>query len=213
MLASLALMSVLQASAPLTNADLRLVVTARSSVFVGEFVTVRTTWTARHRIERPCDPSEQGVVEIDRGRGFEPHVEALQGRQCVFRTPTTLAPGRSLRTEHLVGLESREAPAHLSGLAEVNASLAFVFDRPARYRLRVRYDEATSNIVEVRAAAPSGADAALLDILRGRPIVLTWFAAAEPEIDAEGQALVAVYGRHRFLQPYLRAGDSQLRRP
>ena len=47
--ASLASGLVVEAT-PLTNADLRLVATASPRVLVGEFVTVRTTWTARHRI-------------------------------------------------------------------------------------------------------------------------------------------------------------------
>jgi hypothetical protein len=203
MLASLALMSVLQSAVALTNADLRLVATAPSRVLVGEFVTVRTTWTIRRRIEAPCDPTEQGLVEIDRGRGFEPHVEPLQGWQCVFRAPEPMAAGRRIHTEHLVGLESREAPPDLSGLDEINASLAFVFDRPGRYRLRVRYDEATSNVIAVDVAAPTGADAAVLDILRARPIVLSKLGQMDPGVFEEAEALVRRYGRHRYLEPFL----------
>jgi hypothetical protein len=209
---SLALVTVLQASTPLTNADLRLVVAAPTRVLVGEFVRVRTTWTVLRRIEAPCDPAEQGLVEIDRGGGFVPHFEAQQAIQCVFRAPEPMMPRQRMRTEHVVGLESREPPAGLSGLDEVNASLAFVFDRPGRYRVRARYDEATSNVVEVEAVTPVGAGLALLDALRARPIVLTVFASAEPEIQAEGEALVATYGRHPLLRPFQPDGDPQLRR-
>jgi hypothetical protein len=209
---SLALASVLQASTPLTNADLRLVATAPTRVLVGEFVTVRTAWTVLRRIEAPCDPAEQGLVEIDRGHGFVAHIEAHQAIVCVFRAPESMAPGRLIRTEHIVGLESHDAPAHLSGLDAVNASLRFVFDRPGRYRLRARFDQATSNVIEIEAVAPVGAGLALLDALRARPIVLTLFASAEPAITAEGEALVAIYGRHRLLQPFPHADDRQLRR-
>jgi hypothetical protein len=37
-------------AAPATDADVRLVATARSSIRAGEFLTVRTTWTARRRV-------------------------------------------------------------------------------------------------------------------------------------------------------------------
>ena len=111
-------------------------------------------------------------------------------------------------TEHLIGFERRDTSAEMSGLEQANASVRFVFDHPGRYRVRVRYDDAVSNAVEVEAVAPTGRDAELLDAVRARPIVLTFFAAVEPAIRDEGAALVRRYGPHRLLQPYLRAtGD------
>src|SRR5436190_1259378 len=146
---------------PLTNADLRLETTARPSVTVGEFLTVRTTWTARHRIPLVVGGES---VEVDAGRGFEPRAEGGElGVQCVFSAPESYAAGRSTVTEHLIGLEERDVPAEpdLSGLDRINASVGFVFDHPGRYRVRVRYDDAVSDIVDVDAVAPTGVDADL----------------------------------------------------
>jgi hypothetical protein len=190
---------------PLTNADLRLVVTARPRVMVGEFLAVRTTWTARHRIPLVVGGES---VEVDGGRGFEPRGEGGElGVQCVFSAPESYAAGRSTVTEHLIGLEDRDVPADpdLSGLDRINASVGFVFDHPGRYRVRVRYDDAVSNVVDVEAVAPTGVDAELLEALRSRPIVLTSMASVEPLIRDEGAALVRRYGPRRLLRPYLRA--------
>jgi hypothetical protein len=69
-------------------------------------------------------------------------------------------------------------------------------------------EDATSNVVEVDAVAPSGRDADVLPAVRARPIVLTFFARVEPAIRDEGAALVRRYGSHQLLRPYLRAiGD------
>jgi hypothetical protein len=188
---------------PLTNADLRLVATARPRVMVGEFVTVRTTLTARHRIPLVVGAES---VEVDAGRGFEPQGEGGDlYEQCVFSAPVSYAQGRSTVTEHQIGLEGRDTPVELSGLDQVNASVGFVFDHPGWYRIRVRYDDAVSNILDVEAVAPTGLDAELLDALRARPIVLTSVASVEPAIREEGAALVRLYGPHRLLRPYLRA--------
>ena len=90
---------------PLTNADLRLEATARPSVMVGEFLTVRTTLTARHRIPFMAGGES---VEVDAGRGFEPKGEGGElGVQCLFSAPESYAAGRSIVTEHLIGLEER----------------------------------------------------------------------------------------------------------
>ncbi len=198
---SLALTAVLQAAAPLTNADLRLVATARPSVMVGEFVAVRTIWTARRRIPLVVGAES---IEIDAGRGFRPHAEADFGETCPISVPVSYAAGRSTVTKQLVGFEERD-PGELSWLDQANASVGFVFGHPGRYRIRVRYDDALSNVVEVEAVAPTGRDAELLAAVRARPIVLTFFAAAEPAIRDEGAALVRRYGPHPLLQPYLRA--------
>jgi len=188
---------------PLTNADLRLEATATPRVMVGEFVTVRTTLTARHRIPFMVGGES---VEVDAGRGFEPRGEGGElGVQCVFSAPESYAAGRSTVTEHLIGLEERHSSADLSGLDQINASVGFVFDHPGLYRIRVRYDDAVSNVVEVEAVAPAGRDAELLEALRARPIVLTSLASVEPIIRDEGAALVRRYGPHRLLRPYLRA--------
>ena len=205
MLISLAVVAMLQAATPLTNADLRLVAAARPTVVVGEFVTVRTTWTARHRV-----PLVVGAewIEVDAGRGFQPHAEADFIETCPIPAPVSYAAGRGTVTEHRIGFEGRAAPAALSGLEQANASVGFVFGRPGRYRIRVRYEDAVSNVVEVEAVAPTGRDAEVLAALQARPIVLTFFAAVEPAIRDEGAALVRRYGPHPLLRPYLRAiGD------
>lgn len=205
--AALAITSILQCTSScgtrLTTADLRLVASATPQrILVGEFVTVRTTWTARREIPAPA--ADGGWVEVDRGDGFVAHAEAFQGWTCVVEAPHDWRRGRRQVTEHSVGLEERKAPPQLSGLDAANASAALVFDRPGRYRLRFRYDDATSNVIEIEAVAPAGDDARLLDTLRRRPIVLSWYARVEDPLRAEGMALVATYGRHRYLQPFLR---------
>ena len=80
-----------------------------------------------------------------------------------------------------------------------------MFDHPGLYRIRVRYDDAVSNVVEVEAVAPAGRDGELLDALRARPIVLTSWLRSSRYIRDEGAALVRRYGPHRLLRPYLRA--------
>lgn len=205
MLVSLAVVALLQAATPLTDADLRLVAAAKPSVTVGEFVTVRTTWTARHRVRLVVGAE---WIEVDAGRGFKPHAEADFVETCPISAPVSYAAGRGTVTEHRIGFEGREAPAELSGLEWANASVGFVFGRPGRYRIRVRYEDAVSNVVDVQAVAPTGRDADVLAAVRARPIVLTPLAAVEPAIRDEGAALVRRYGPHRLLWPYLRAiGD------
>jgi hypothetical protein len=192
-------------AAPASNADVRLVATARPGIMVGELLTVRTTWTARRRVALVVGAE---WIEVDAGRGFEPHAEAGFSETCPVSVPVSYAAGRSTATEHRVGLERREAAAHLSGLEAANASIGFVFSRPGRYRIRVRYEDATSNVVEVEAVAPTGRDADVLAAVRARPIVLTFFAGVEPAIRDEGAALIRRYGSHPLLRPYLRAiGD------
>jgi hypothetical protein len=187
----------------LTNADLRLEATARPSVMVGEFLTVRTTWTARRRI--PLFAGAE-TIEVDAGRGFEAHDEASDFYlECGVAMPVSYAEGHGTVTEHLIGLEGRDAAPELLGLDQANASVGFVFDHPGLYRIRVRYDDAVSNVLEVEAVAPAGRDAELLEALRARPIVLTSLASVEPLIRDEGAALVRRYGQHRLLRPYLRA--------
>jgi hypothetical protein len=211
-LPALAITSMLQCTgscAPLTNADLRLVATVTPQrILVGEFVTVRTTWTALREIPAPA--TDGGWVEVDRGQGFVAHVEAFEGWLCVVEAPRDWRRGRRLVTEHSIGLEQRTAALELSGLDAVNASAALVFERPGRYRVRFRYDEAVSNAIEIEAVAPAGDDARLLETLRRRPIVLSWYARVEEPVRAEGQALVATFGRHRYLQPFLRQVEGTL---
>ena len=118
--ATLASAVLIQAAAPVTNADLRLVATARPRVMVGEFLPVRTTWTARARI-----PLVIGAewIEVDAGRGFQPHAEADFIESCPVSAPVSSAAGRSVVTEHLIGFEAREASAALSGLEHANPSI------------------------------------------------------------------------------------------
>lgn len=202
-LPALAIVSILQCTSscgtPLTNADVRLVATAPSRILVGEFVTIRTTWTARHRIKEPV---EYGWIEIDRGAGFQEHVEGLDGWSDSVSN-RELREGRSIVTEHVVGLAGRSAPPQLDGAGRMHAFYALAFDRPGRYRLKVRYDSAESNVMVVEAVAPNGEDARLLETLRLRPAILSAEGPMEAPIRAEGQELVRVYGRHRLLKPFL----------
>ena len=201
---SLAHVALLQTAPTLTNADLRLVASGPSRVLAGEFVTVRTVWTARLRTIPVTFGAEW--VEVDRGQGYEEHAEGGRPEVCPVSLPYQLRPGRRHVSEHLVGLEHvSDRTPELCCLEALNASVRFVFDRPGRYRVRVRYDDATSNAVEIEAVAPTGADAAVFEALRARPIVLTSMGHADPDVNAEAEALVRAFGPHRLLEPYIHA--------
>jgi hypothetical protein len=200
---SLAVVALLQSSGAypteVTNADLRLVATAPSRILVGDFLAVRTTWTARQRI---TEPVEYGLVEIDRGAGFQPHVEGLNGWTCPVSS-RQLRPGQSLVTEHVVGLAARDAPVRLSAVEGMHTSVALAFDRPGLYRVKVRYDAAESNVLVVEVAAPADEGARLLEALRLRPAILSSYGVVDESLRAEGLELVRTYGRHRLLKPFL----------
>lgn len=184
-----------------TNADLRLVATAPTRLMVGQFLAVRTTVTARHRMKL-CD--RDVAIEIDAGHGFVEHVEAFQGWTCVFGA-NDLAPGRSFVAENVVGLEGRVAPPDLVGAASINASVGFVFDRPGLYRIRSRHGDALSNVVVVDVVMPSGMDAALLAALRDQPGILSRIGPSDDALLAEGRRLLAAFGPRPHLQPFVRA--------
>jgi hypothetical protein len=186
-----------------TNADLRLVTTAPTSLMVGQFLTVRTTVTARHRVTL-CD--RDVAIEIDAGHGFVEHVEAFQAVICLFGG-NELGPGRSFVTESVVGLEALHPPADLVGAASLNASARFAFDRPGLYRIRARHGDAVSNVITVEALPPSGEDARLLAALRQQPAVLSGFGVADDALRVEGERLLAAFGPRPHLQPFVRAID------
>jgi hypothetical protein len=184
----------------LTNADVRLTAIAKTRVSVGEFLPVRTIVTAKHRV-RLCD---RGVgVDVDAGRGFAAHAEAFEGWSCVFGG-TDLAAGRSFVADGLIGLESLDPPAGLDWPASIHASARFVFDRPGLYRIRTRIDKALSNVVVVEAVMPTGEDARLLAALRERLAVLGFYGAADDEVRAAGERLLAELGPRPLLQPFVR---------
>lgn len=204
MVPALAIVSILQCTGScattLTNADLRLEATATPRrILVGQFVTIRTTWTARHRIKEPI---EYGWVEIDRGAGFHAHVEDLAGWTCPVSN-RELRDGRSIVTEHVVGLSAREVRPELDGVERMHASVDLAFDRPGLYRLKVRYGAAESNVLVVEAVSPNAEDARLLDALRIRPGILSRYGPVDASIRAEGLDLVRAFGRHRLLKPFL----------
>lgn len=181
-----------------TNADLRLVATAPTRLMAGEFVVVRTTVTARHRVKL-CD--RDVAIEIDSGRGFVRHVEAFEPVVCVFGA-SDLAPGRSFVAESTVGLEAVEPPADLAGAASLNASARFAFDRPGLYRIRARHGDAASNVITIEAVAPRGEDARLLAALRDQPAILSGFGLADDALRAEGERLLAAFGPRPHLRPF-----------
>jgi len=183
-----------------TNADLRLVATAPTSLMVGQFLTVRTTVTARHRVTL-CD--RDVAIEIDSGHGFVEHVEAFQAVICLFGG-NDLGPGRSFVAENVVGLEALHPPAGLDGAAWFNASARFAFDRPGLYRIRARHGDAVSGEIIVEAVAPRGDDARLLAALRQQPAVLSGFGVADDDLRAEGERLLAAFGPRPHLQPFVR---------
>jgi hypothetical protein len=183
-----------------TNADLRLEATANIRVMVGEFLAIRTTVTAKHRVTL-CD-REVGV-QINAGRGFVDHVEAFEGWQCLFGG-NDLAAGRSFVAAGVIGLEAVNPPAHLEWPASVHASARFVFDRPGIYRIRTRLGDAVSNVIVVEAVRPAGSDARLLAALRERPAVLSFYAAAHEVVRLEGERLLAEFGPRPLLQPFIR---------
>lgn len=187
------------AAAP-TNADLRLDATAPTTLMAGEFLTVRTTVTARHRVKL-CE--RDVAIEIDSGRGFVQHVEAFQAVVCSFGA-NELAAGRSFVAESTVGLEALAPPAHLDGAASLNASARFAFDRPGLYRIRARHGDAVSNVITVEATAPRGDDARLVAALRRQPAVLSGVGVADDNLRSEGQRLLAEFGARPHLRPFVR---------
>jgi hypothetical protein len=183
-----------------TNADLRLVATAKTRLMVGEFLTVSTTVMAKHRV-RLCD--RDVAIDVDDGHGFVEHAEAFGGIECVFGD-LGLAPGHSFVAEQVVGLEALDPPATLSATDSLNASARFVFDRPGIYRVRSRHGDAVSNVIVVEAVVPKGEDARLLAALRQQPAVLSGIGVADDSLRAAGQQLLAEFGPRPLLQPFLR---------
>jgi hypothetical protein len=114
-----------------------------------------------------------------------------------------LREGRSIVTEHVVGLSARQGAMELDGVERMHASVGLAFDRPGLYRLKVRYDAAESNVLVIEAVAPKGEDARLLEALRTRPAILSRFRPVDEAIRADGLELVRAYGRHRLLKPFL----------
>jgi hypothetical protein len=172
-----------------------------TQILAGEFVTLRVEWSARRAPVQVTYGAEW--VEVDAGQGFEPHAEAGFSEECPVSAPIRLRSGQPHVSEHRVGLAPKPVPPGLCCLPEANAALRFVFERQGRYRVRLRYDEAASNAIDIQVVAPAGRDALVWDALRPRPIVLTGFARVEPEIRAEAEALVRAHGRHRYLRPFL----------
>jgi hypothetical protein len=205
---AMALIAVLQAAAPLTNADLRLAATAPTGLMVGEFLTVRTTVTARHRV-RLCD--RDVTIEIDAGQGFVEHVEAFAPIVCLFGG-SDLGAGRSFVVESTVGLEAHQRPEGLDGLDALNASVRFAFARPGLYRIRARHSDAVSNVITVEAVAPRGEDARLLAALRQQPAILSGLGAADEGLRAEGYRLLAAFGPRAHLLPFVRRVPDPARR-
>ncbi|MEO5820137.1 MAG: hypothetical protein ABIT71_06490 [Vicinamibacteraceae bacterium] len=183
-----------------TDADLRLVTTAPTRLMVGEFLTVRTTVTARHRVKL-CD--RDVAIDVDAGHGFVEHVEAFAAVVCMFGG-SDLGPGRSFVVESTVGLEALDPPSDLSGAASINASARFAFDRPGLYRIRARHGDAVSGVIIVEAVAPSGEDARLLAALRQQPGVLSGFGVADDALRSEGRRLLVEFGTRPLLLPFIR---------
>jgi hypothetical protein len=183
-----------------TNADLRLVATAPTRLMVGQFLTVRTTVTARYRVNL-CD--RDVAIEIDEDHGFVAHVEAFAPVVCMFGG-SDLGPGRSFVVESTVGLEALDPPADLVGAASINASARFVFHRPGLYRVRARHGDAVSGVILVEAVAPRGEDARLLAELRQQPGVLSGLGVADDALRSKGQRLLAEFGPRPHLQPFVK---------
>jgi hypothetical protein len=208
---SLAVLALLQTPAPLTNADLRLVLTAvKPRILVGEFTKVRAEWTALRQISVLAGSE---LVLVDAGTGFVEHAEASRSESTVASVDVPLAVGQRRLTEHTVGLKPVSAPAELSGLDEMNASVGLVFSQPGVYRVKLRYEEAESNVVEIEVTAPPPADETLLSALRSRLAILTPTGSADETLQAEGDALVQAFGAHVYLAPFIQTRYSSNARP
>jgi hypothetical protein len=198
---SVAIFALLQTPALLTNADLQLSLTAvKARIVVGEFTKVRADWTALRQIS--VLPGSEELL-VDDGSGFVEHAEASQSESTVVAVDLPLAVGQRRLTEHAVGLKPLTAPDELSGLDELHASVGLVFAQPGVYRVKLRYEEAESNIVEIEVVAPPAADEALLTALRSHPALLTPAGSADETLQAEGDALVQSYGGHVYLVPFI----------
>ena len=200
---SLALLALLQTPAPLTNADLQLTLTVvKPRILVGEFTKVRAEWTARRQVS--VLPGSE-VVLVDDGTGFVEHAEASRSENTIAGVDLPLAVAQRRLTEHTIGLKPVAALAELSGLDEMHASVGLVFAHPGIYRVKLRYEEAESNVVQIEVVAPSGTDVSLLSLLRSRLALLTPAGSADETLQAEGDALVQTYGAHVYLAPFIRA--------
>ncbi len=183
--------------AALTSDDIQLRLTAvKSQIFVGEATKVRLTWTAVKPVEVLFGSED---VLLDDGNGFRERLEATLGVSTSIALPTPLEPGAKVTTEYVLGLEEIDAPQGLSGLEALNAGLRFAFPSPGRYRIKVRYENAESNEVEIQATTPTGRDAEILQGISQRPLALTWMVGTERELYEPADNLIATYGAHPYL--------------
>ena len=191
-----------QTSRPLGASDAQLRITAvKSRVLVGEFTKIRTEWLARRGIVAGFGGEQ---VQIDDGTGFREHVEA-SGEDIVPGECAELAAGGSRLLEHTIGL--RSVPERQ------NQPLAFVFDKPGVYRVKLTYDDVQSNVIEIEAVTPSGRDAELFEAIRADPVLLSRFVmTSRPARWARLAELIEQYGGHPYLVPmigYVYPGDDR----
>jgi len=208
---ALALVSLLQVAAAPGPADLRVRLSAvKTPILIGEFTKVRAEWIARRPIAVLVGAE---TILVDAGRGWIEHAEASLPEETTVSLPTPIAAGTRYVTESVLGLVPRVAPADSIGLEALHGSVAFLFDHPGTYRVKLRYEGVESNAVAIRVVAPEGVDAVLFRTLAGWPGLCASYGGADEELVAQGDALVDAYGAHVYLVPYIHRRHRSQRRP
>jgi hypothetical protein len=181
-------------AAVVTNQDLRIQIeAAKSPIQVGEMTKVRARWT----VVRPVEIVVGGEdVLIDKGAGFQSHVEATEAKGTVVRSPTAFAAGDEITTDYRLGLEHRDiGNSTTSGMAGLSETVALLFNTPGIYRVKVVYEDAVSNVLEIKVVNPdTEADAAAFGVVRREPALLSWYAGADEELFAHARAVLQERG-------------------
>lgn len=198
---SLAILSLMQVTPPLGDADLGVTLSAvKSPIKVGEFTKVRAEWVARRQVAVLFGAE---TILVDAGHGFVEHAEASLSEECPIALPTVLAEGGRRVTESILGLAPRDAPPESSGVERLNASVRFVFDHAGTYRVKLRYENVESNEIQIDVVAPTTGDSALLSALSETPAILSPYGSADVDLAERGERLLNAYGAHIYLIPFI----------
>ena len=161
---------------------------AKPDVLVGESTKIISTWS----VTQPVTLNPQKVeVLLDQGAGFDRWYEASAFKGAAVTGPLTLTPDADILTEHPIGVG-------------VTRSLHYVlaFPREHTYRVMLRYrsgeDVAQSNVVTIRAVAPTGAAAELFARIRSQPEILLGIPTVRGHPDVM-ERLFEEYGDSEYL--------------
>jgi hypothetical protein len=168
------------------SAALQLRLTAPARILVGEATKVTVEWTAtRQTFVVPAEAE----IWLDSGGRFQRYQETSLGAAWTVDFDQALKAGETTVSEHILAV---------TGYPDASP-FVLAFPHAGRYRVRVQYKGATSNVVTIVAIEPNGRDAELLKQLRRRPELLSQWGTM-PEFGAGTlEGLLSEYHGSRYL--------------